>query len=88
VTNDLLQVAVMRRDRLQSLADICLAMGAKKLQAWPLQSCLQQDNHAVSPCCTTMQMDKKMTLKAFCSISACIYPDRHRWACYCMPPKR
>lgn len=47
-SGDLLPVAIMRRDRLQSLADICLTMGAKKLQAWPLQSCLPQHDHAVA----------------------------------------
>ena len=46
--DDLLPVAVMRRDRLQSLADICLSMGAKKLQAWPLQSCLPQQDRSIA----------------------------------------
>lgn len=45
---DVLPVAVMRRDRLQSLADICMAMGAKKLQAWPLQSCLPQQDRSIA----------------------------------------
>ncbi|HWU97064.1 MAG TPA: type II secretion system protein GspL [Oxalicibacterium sp.] len=47
-SGDLLTVAVMLRDRLQSLADICLAMGARKLQAWPLQSCLSQHDRAMA----------------------------------------
>lgn len=44
----LLTVAVMRREWLQALANACLTLGAKKLLAWPLQSCLphflQQDD--------------------------------------------
>ncbi len=36
----LLTVAVMRREWLQALANVCLASGARKLLAWPLQSCL------------------------------------------------
>ncbi len=38
----MLPVAVMRRSRLQTFADVCLQLGARKLQAWPLQACLRQ----------------------------------------------
>lgn len=44
----LLQVAVMRRDRLQALANMCLTLGAKKLLAWPLQSCLPRRDDGIA----------------------------------------
>lgn len=43
----LLQVAVMRRERLQALADACLASGAKRLFASPIQFGLRQDEAAL-----------------------------------------
>lgn len=43
----LLQIAVMRRDRLQTLADACLAAGAKRLFASPIQYSLRHAEAAL-----------------------------------------